>query len=118
MTKIVYNACYGGFSLSDEAILRYAEIVGIKLISGKTRFGNTEFTYINEDGEEAYFYDRELSRKDPVLVQVVEELGEKADGPCAFLQIAEVPAGTLFRITEFDGYEAVETQEYIDWEVA
>lgn len=118
MTKIVYNDCYGGFSLSDEAILRYAEIVGIKLIKSKTRFGYTEFTYINDDGEKAFFYDRELSRKDPVLVQVVEELGEKANGPCASLAIEEVPAGTLFRITEYDGLESIETQSDIDWEVA
>lgn len=118
MTKIVYNACYGGFSLSDEAILRYAEIVGIKLKAGKTRFGFTEYTYINDDGEEAYFYDRELSRKDPVLVQVVEELGEKASGPYANLVIEEIPAGTLFRITNYDGLESIETQSDIDWEVA
>jgi hypothetical protein len=31
MTKIVYNACHGGFGLSEAAILRYAEIKGIKL---------------------------------------------------------------------------------------
>ena len=26
MTKIVFNACFGGFGLSDEAMERYAEI--------------------------------------------------------------------------------------------
>jgi len=31
MTKIVYNSCFGGFSLSEAAIMRYAEIKGIKL---------------------------------------------------------------------------------------
>ena len=26
MTKIVYNGCYGGFGLSDEAEIRYREL--------------------------------------------------------------------------------------------
>ena len=31
MTKIVYNACHGGFGLSEVAIRPYAEIKGITL---------------------------------------------------------------------------------------
>jgi hypothetical protein len=30
MTKVAYNACYGGFSLSHKAIMRYAELKGIR----------------------------------------------------------------------------------------
>ena len=44
MAKIVYNACYGGFSLSDEAIMRYAEIKGITLYSSKSKYGLTNYT--------------------------------------------------------------------------
>lgn len=29
--KVVINKCYGGFSLSEKAILRYAEIKNINL---------------------------------------------------------------------------------------
>jgi hypothetical protein len=97
MTKIVYNACYGGFGLSDEAMMRYCEIKGI-----------TEET----------IYDGDIERTDPVLVQVVEELGDKANGDCAELRIAELPAGTLYRIDEYDGVEQVCTHDDYVWSVA
>jgi hypothetical protein len=102
MTKIVYNACYVGFSLSHEAISRYAKIKGI-----------TE-----EAEEELYLSDRDIERTDPVLVQVVEELGELADGACARLQIKELVSGTLYRIDEYDGYELVMTIDDYNWSVA
>jgi hypothetical protein len=95
MTKIVYNACYGGYGLSEAAILRYAEITGAK---GFSAYG--------------------IERTDPALVQVVEELGEAANGDFAALRIAELPAGTLYRIDEYDGSETVMTQEDYNWSVA
>ena len=97
MTKIVYNACYGGFSLSQAAIDRYLELTG------------------REDDD---LYDRGIERTDPALVQVVEELGAKANGMCAELFITEVPAGTLYRIDEYDGLESVMTKDDYDWKVA
>jgi hypothetical protein len=97
MTKIVYNACYGGFGLSNRAVRRYCEIKGI-----------TEET----------IYDEDIERTDPVLVQVVEELGDKANGDCAELRIAELSAGTLYRIDEYDGVEQVCTQDDYAWSVA
>lgn len=95
MTKIVYNACYGGFGLSQEAVIRYREITGAEAP-----------------------YDRAIERNDPALVQVVEELGSKANGSCADLCIAEVPAGTRYRIDEYDGLESVMTIDDYDWSVA
>jgi len=95
MTKIVYNACYGGYGLSEAAILRYAEITGAM---GFSVYG--------------------IERTDPALVQVVEELGEAANGMSAALRIAELPAGTLYRIDEYDGSETVMTQDDYNWSVA
>jgi hypothetical protein len=95
MTKIVYNACFGGFGLSDEARIRYQELSGV------------------EPG-----YDYELSRTDPVLVQVVEELGPRASDRYAELFIAEVPAGTRYRIDEYDGLESVMTVDDYEWSIA
>jgi hypothetical protein len=111
MTKIVYNQCYGGFSLSDEAIHRYVELKGngAKLVEGTS-------VWELPDGE--WFEHREIDRQDPVLVQVVEELGEDANGRCAQLAIYELPAGTLYRIEEYDGMEHIETVETIKWKVA
>lgn len=37
--KVVINSCYGGFGLSHEAILNYAELVGITLYPTKSNFG-------------------------------------------------------------------------------
>jgi len=95
MTKIVYNACYGGYGLSEAAILRYADITGTK-----------------------GFHVYDIDRADPALVQVVEELGEAANGMSAALRIAELPAGTLYRIDEYDGSETVMTQDDYNWSVA
>jgi len=135
MTKIVYNACYGGFSLSHEAVMRYAEIKGITLYVKEQNWGGhsyatvpwDEYDRIHEECHkednyrrvnELYFSDRDIERTDPALVQVVEELGAAADGDCANLQIKEIPAGTLYRIQEYDGYESVATQNSYDWKVA
>lgn len=65
-----------------------------------------------------YFSDGGIERDDPVLVQVVEELGAGASGRHARLGIAELPAGTLYRIDEYDGMESVMTQDDYEWRVA
>ena len=138
MTKIVFNGCYGGFSISDEAMMRYAELKGITLYT-KQQYGFThyylcppeEYDRISAENQtkpvspgrfersnSLYFSNRDFERDDPILVQVVEELGDKANGSCAELQITEVPAGTLYRIDEYDGFESVETKDTYDWKVA
>jgi hypothetical protein len=95
MTKVVYNACYGGFGLSQEAMDRYTELSGV-----------------------TDFYARDLRRSDPFLVQVVEELGEDANDGFSNLAIRDVPVGTYWRIDEYDGFERVMTMEEYDWELA
>lgn len=99
MTKIVFNACGGGYGLSEAAIMRYAEIKGINIAIG---------------GFSVY----DIDRTDPALVQVVEELGEAVNDMYSELRIAEVPADTLYRIDEYDGRESVITQDDYDWSVA
>ncbi len=97
MGKIVYNTCCGGFSLSDIAHKRAKEITG--------------------DPEWGGFQGRYVTRHDPVLIQVIEELGQEANGTYAYLQIKELPAGTKYRIDEYDGAETVLTPEDGEWEV-
>jgi hypothetical protein len=46
-------------------------------------------------------------RRDPKLVQVVEELGAAASGSCAKLKVVEVPDGVEWEIDEYDGREAI-----------
>jgi hypothetical protein len=50
---------------------------------------------------------RELERHDPKLVQVVEELGDKANGAHARLVIVEVPDGVEYEVDDYDGMESV-----------
>ena len=114
MTKVVYNACYGGFSLSDEAIEMYLNLKVWEFTKTKESWGGSSY---DVDGVED-FYDRYIDRADPVLVEVVEKLGDKANGTYAKLRIVDIPKGTLYRITEYDGYESIETKDDIDWKVA
>jgi len=100
MAKIVYNGCFGGFELSDKAVARYWELKGLPVPDAFTR------------------YDLEDDRADPILVQVVEELGGEADTMFSNLQIRELPEGTLYRIDEYDGMETVMTQDEYTWRVA
>ena len=139
MTKIVYNACYGGFSLSDAAIERYAEIKGITLYYDNDPCHYSHYYLCPPEEYERilaeerlnpvspdryarsnalYFSDRDIERNDPALVQVVEELGDAANGMCAELQIRDLPAGTLYRIDEYDGLESVMTNDDYEWKVA
>ena len=84
-TKVVINEGYGGFGLSEKAIA-LLEQLGYK--------GNTNFDCWA------------IKRDEPLLVQVVEELGKEADGPNAKLKIVTVVS--RFRIVDaYDGKEVV-----------
>lgn len=113
MAKIVYNACYGGFGLSEEAVSLYLDLKGMVYTKVKRYWG---YTFEVEGDPE--FYQEGIKRSDPILVQVVETLGEKANGDCAKLRLEEVADGTHYRISEYDGMETVETLDNIDWEIA
>lgn len=115
MTKIVYNACYGGFGLSEKAIQRYSDLAGLGLTYKKEE-GKSWGNWYTPDGD--YWAYNDISRTDPFLVQVVEELGLEADSGFSRLMIDELPAGTLYRIDEYDGNESVETQDGYNWSVA
>lgn len=116
MTKIIYNACYGGFSISLEAALRGREI------SNNPKWGGVLQGEAYPDGEirtMGHGYGREIPRNDSTLVQVFEELGcHRASGGFANLQLRELPAGIKYRIDEYDGYESVMTIDEYEWEVA
>ena len=91
LNKVVYNACYGGFGLSEKAKNLLNEL----------------------KGEEVCYYD--LPRHDKDLVAVVEELGSEANVDYSDLKIATIDSDR-YRISEYDGLERVvtpETDEYI-----
>jgi hypothetical protein len=94
VTKIVYNACFGGFGLSEAAWERYRELGG----QATSR--------------------SDINRADPALVQVVEELDDEANTRFSDLRITELPAGTKYRIDEYDGNESVCTIDDYEWSIA
>lgn len=117
MTKIVYNNCYGGFGLSDQAIELYLKLSGTPF----TKIEDGGFSYYQLPSDE-YFSSDELSRKDPILIHVVESLGDAANGWAAELKVIDLPLGTEYRIKEHDGREWIETKaealaeiESIEW---
>lgn len=67
----------------------------------------------NKEYSTQTWYGSDVERHDPALVQVVEELGDKASGRFAKLRIAEVSGP--YRIDEYDGFESVETPGTYDW---
>jgi hypothetical protein len=130
VAKIVYNNCFGGASLSDKAVERYAELKGITLYREENPGGWFESHYylcpveeyddmMDDDPKKNDMYFSGYSilddRTDPVLVQVIEELGKAANGFVANLKIRELPAGTQYRIDEYDGSESVMTPDDYNW---
>jgi hypothetical protein len=108
MTKVVVNACYGGFGLSHEAILRYGELANLNLLYEKGKH-NWDSSYYKNGviSDENYFSITELNREDPILVQVVEELGTLANDRYSELRIADVPDDIEWYIDDYDGIETV-----------
>lgn len=131
---IVINDCHGGFGLSAMAIERYHDIMNqpvwietnrmcslvktVWLVPPDQRVelpGPKEWQTMTDQEKLNYndrynnqvWSDRDLVRDDPVLLQVVRELGTKANAPVAKLKIVEIPASIEWQIEEYDGKEWV-----------
>ena len=68
----------------------------------------------NEDYKKYSFHSDDIKRNNPILIQVVEELGSEASGECANLQIIEIPDDVDFKIEEYDGSEWV-SEKHRTW---
>lgn len=116
MTKIVYNNCFGGFGLSDEAFEKLLDLKGIAWSKEETTFGSSQYHNLSEEEPEyLYRYRFYEDRSDPDLVKVVEELGSKANNSFSELVIYDVPEGSRYRIEEYDGNESVMKEEEYAW---
>lgn len=133
--KIVINSCHGGFGLSDAAIDRYIQLKGLDLFKHwdeqwkwnsyftvpyeeyekvhkndmtKTEWeGQTEGWGRYKESNDLCWSERDIQRNDPILVQVVKELGELANGRFAELKIVDIPIDVQWTIEEYDGDEWV-----------
>lgn len=108
--KVVYNNCFGGFSISHACAVRMAEL------------GNKEAQQMIKD-EVDYPSDSSIGfygilsftpRHDSILVQAVEELGEDASGSMSELRVYEL-SGDKYFIDVYDGSETVVEPKDVAW---
>ena len=128
MMKVVINKCFGGFGLSEEAWKILIEKHGflpktydqmeeaeykdcpitwvhdssLETKEEYTRYSSImpRFYHSNDDGCEF--------RAHPGVIEVVELLGEKANGNHASLKVVEIPDGIEWEIGEYDGTEWID----------
>lgn len=96
MNKIAYNKSYGGFSLSVEACKWLLER-GSKFVIDYGSDRDLEFRYWLSDN---------TPRHDPLLIECIETLGEKANGSSSNIGIKNID-GYVYQIEEHDGKETV-----------
>lgn len=103
--KVVINRKFGGFDLSQEALIELQ-----KRLTPDSEIAINE-TEVDPDNPEApsklfVLWDHEVStRSNPQLIEVVEELGSRANGSYAALKIVEIPDDVDVVIEEYDGDE-------------
>ena len=123
--KIVINRCYGGFGLSHEAMMMYFEIKGIPVYpdvypEDGDDASNQIVAYwpVKEEdrvvGEVFPLSVYDIERNDPVLVKVVEQLGDRANGYYSELSVVEIPDDVKWMIQEYDGIEWI-AEEHRTW---
>lgn len=83
MQTIAINSCYGGFNLSDEARELYADLAGKP------------------------FDAWDVERDDIHLCNIIQKMGQHANGPCSSLKLVQIPDGIEWQIEEYDGIEWV-----------
>lgn len=129
--KIILNNCYGGFDVSKEAYMLYAKKKGLTLYLYGSDYIDRKFIYkkvndddaifmhyftkdmgdnieiSNEDYKNYCLYLDDTYRKDLILIEVVEELGDKASGRFGNLKVAEIPDNSFYKIAEYDGIETI-----------
>ena len=134
--KVILNKCYGGFGCSDACYRLYAKKKGFEVypykldvVGGK----NKECIYKKADARDVdsgwvsyfkkdfgdSFNDKEVDawdehvyldtphREDHILIECVEELGKRANGRYAELQVVEIPDGMDYVIDDYDGIETL-----------
>lgn len=129
--KVILNKCYGGFDVSKEAYMLYAKKKGLKLYQYASDFvSNKKCIYTrandetlfknyfikdmgdnieinNEDYKKYNLYLDDEHRQDPILIEVVEELENKASGRFGRLEVVEIPDNCYYKIDDYDGIETI-----------
>lgn len=93
---VAVNRCFGGFSLSEKAV----ELLRTRLGDPKIQSYSFQSYYDDDD---------EYPRHHPVLIEVINELGEEVNGSFAQIEIdyIEQKYKGFYSISEYDGMEGV-----------
>lgn len=92
--KVVINVRHGGFELSQVALSALAKAKGVKDI---------RFWYEN------------IQRDDPILIELVETMGDSVNTVYSKLKVVEIPADVEWIIQDYDGAEWV-AEKHRKWE--
>ena len=108
--KVVLNSCFGGFSLSKDAIQMLIDKYGLDIDSDYGYVDNDVFDIV-DDNMDAY-------RMDKRLVSVVKKLGvDKASGTHAALRSVDVPDDVVevhgWHISDYGGCESVHQDHWV-----
>ena len=87
---VAVNRCYGGFSLSEKAVEMLC-----------TRIGDPKI--------QSYSFDSSYDRHHPILIEVIQELGEEANGHFSEIEIEYIEEiyKDFYSISEYDGMEGI-----------
>jgi hypothetical protein len=90
--EILYNTSYGGWGISDKAIELY-----------KLRNVNDNSMALEYECHEL------LSRTDPILIQIYNELGDEMNTKCCKIRIKKIPKKyeNYYYISEYHGRESI-----------
>ena len=137
--RIAINRGFGGFDLSVLAVLRYAELSGLKLypcaqighdfrdprfrvMNDPAHYNDTLFVSFYKEppdklgklDDSALWSDGDIERTDPILIKVIEELGLEVNTSVSKIEIIEIPDDIEWGIDEYDGLETVE-EKHRSW---
>ena len=121
--KVVINECFGGFGISPaitkELIARNSKFV--KVLDWNTYFRGTKPIGLQDVGDgffaesfghpllkegKVYTIDHDYSKE--FRSDLVEKLGDEANGRFTQLEVVEIPDGIEWEIEEYDGQESIE----------
>jgi len=114
--KVIVNRCYGGYSFSHEAIVEYAKRSNMPLYYRLNDYGEYDYFKSQAMTEDSYWshYSLRDCRTDSILIDVLQELGDKANGRFAELAIVDIPDDVKWHIEEYDGSEWV-AEDHRTW---
>ena len=118
--KVVINRCFGGYSLSPEALLRLHELGSIAVgteLKDVDNGSSEDSDYPITPDKKYYIYPNSYIsteiRTCPLLVKIVEEMGAKANGRYSELGVVETPDNISWYIDDYKGIESVHEEHEI-----